>query len=30
MPPPLRMLVGATDVIAGVVLLVVAQQKFGR
>lgn len=28
MPLPLRMLVGATDVIAGVVLLVVAKQKF--
>ena len=28
MPLPVRMLVGATDVIAGVVLLVVAKQKF--
>ena len=28
MPLPLRMIVGATDVVAGVVLLVVARQKF--
>ena len=30
MPLPLRMLVGATDVIAGVVLLVVARQMFSE
>jgi len=30
MPLPLRMLVGATDVVAGVVLLVVGRQMAGR
>lgn len=28
MPPPLRILVGLTDVVAGAVLLVVVRQKF--
>jgi xanthosine utilization system XapX-like protein len=28
MPPPLRILVGLTDIVAGLTLLVVARQKF--
>lgn len=30
MPLPLRILVGLTDAVGGLVLLVVARQKFGR